>query len=342
MRYFAKKLGIMLVTLFVISIVTFWLFHIVPGDPAQMMLGTSASQEQLEKLRQELGLDRPLQEQYVEWVSGSLHGDFGTSIQYRKPVAKLLKGKLSVTLILGAMALTLVILLGIFLGIFTAGRKHVLSEQILNFLNILGISFPGFFLSILLIWIFGLLLHWFTPGRFVTFSRNPVKFFQFMIWPAIAIAIPQICVLSKYIRTAVIEEVRSDYVRTARSKGSTRNRILYVHVLKNAIISVVPLIGMIVSGIFSGSIVIEQVFGILSQGLSDCSDAGHVHRDPDPDRQLYRGYHDPGPGSAHPYFEVRVYQHAGSLRADRRAVFAINVCGHPPMTPDMPRRVHYG
>ena len=92
MRYFAKKLGIMLVTLFVISIVTFWLFHIVPGDPAQMMLGTSASQEQLEKLRQELGLDRPLQEQYVEWVSGSLHGDFGTSIQYRKPVAKLLKG----------------------------------------------------------------------------------------------------------------------------------------------------------------------------------------------------------------------------------------------------------
>ena len=266
MRYFAKKLGIILVTLFVISIVTFWLFHIVPGDPAQMMLGTSASQEQLEKLRQELGLDRPLQEQYVEWVSGSLHGDFGTSIQYRKPVAKLLKGKLSVTLILGAMALTLVILLGIFLGIFTAGRKHVLSEQILNFLNILGISFPGFFLSILLIWIFGLLLHWFTPGRFVTFSRNPVKFFQFMIWPAIAIAIPQICVLSKYIRTAVIEEVRSDYVRTARSKGSTRNRILYVHVLKNAIISVVPLIGMIVSGIFSGSIVIEQVFGIPGIG----------------------------------------------------------------------------
>ena len=249
MRYFAKKLGIMLVTLFVISIVTFWLFHIVPGDPAQMMLGTSASQEQLEKLRQELGLDRPLQEQYVEWVSGSLHGDFGTSIQYRKPVAKLLKGKLSVTLILGAMALALVILLGIFLGVFTA-----------------GISFPGFFLSILLIWIFGLLLHWFTPGRFVTFSRNPVKFFQFMIWPAIAIAIPQICVLSKYIRTAVIEEVRSDYVRTARSKGSTRNRILYVHVLKNAIISVVPLIGMIVSGIFSGSIVIEQVFGIPGIG----------------------------------------------------------------------------
>ena len=266
MRYFIRKLGIMVLTLFIISIVTFWLFHIVPGDPAAMILGTSASQEQLENLREELGLNRPLQEQYVEWISGSLHGDFGKSIQYRKPVAKLLKGKLSVTLTLGAMAMSLVIIFGIFLGVFTAGRKHVLSEQILNILNILGISFPGFFLSILLIWIFGLSLHWFNPGKFVSFSRDPAKFFKFMIWPAVAIAIPQICILSKYIRTAVIDEARSDYVRTARSKGSTKNRILYVHVLKNAIVSVVPLIGMIVSGIFSGSIVVEQVFGIPGIG----------------------------------------------------------------------------
>ena len=266
MRYFIRKLGIMVLTLFIISMVTFWLFHIVPGDPAAMILGTSASQEQLENLREELGLNRPLQEQYVEWISGSLHGDFGKSIQYRKPVAKLLKGKLSVTLTLGAMAMTLVIIFGIFLGVFTAGRKHVLSEQILNILNILGISFPGFFLSILLIWIFGLSLHWFNPGKFVSFSRDPAKFFEFMIWPAIVIAIPQICILSKYIRTAVIDEARSDYVRTARSKGSTKNRILYVHVLKNAIVSVVPLIGMIVSGIFSGSIVVEQVFGIPGIG----------------------------------------------------------------------------
>ena len=265
MRYFVKKLGIMLITLFVISIVTFWLFHIVPGDPAAMMLGTSASQEQLDDLREE-NLDRPLVEQYTEWITGAVQGDFGKSIMYRKPVAKLLKGKLSVSLALGAMALALVILIGIPLGVFTAGRKHAISEQLLNFVNILGISIPGFFLSILLIWVFGLILHWFTPGRFVTFARNPVKYFQFMIWPAIAIAIPQTCVLSKYIRTAVIEEVRSDYVRTARSKGSTKFRIMYVHVLKNAIISVVPLIGMIVSGIFSGSIVIEQVFGIPGIG----------------------------------------------------------------------------
>jgi len=266
MRYFVKKLGIMLITLFVISIVTFWLFHIVPGDPAAMMLGTSASQEQLDDLREELGLDRPLIEQYTEWITGAVHGDFGKSIMYRKSVANLLKGKLSVSLALGAIALALVILIGIPLGVFTAGRKHAISEQLLNFVNILGISIPGFFLSILLIWVFGLILHWFTPGRFVTFARNPVKFLQFMIWPAIAIAIPQTCVLSKYIRTAVIEEVRSDYVRTARSKGSTKFRIMYVHVLKNAIISVVPLIGMIVSGIFSGSIVIEQVFGIPGIG----------------------------------------------------------------------------
>ncbi len=266
MRYFVKKVGILLLTLVVISIVTFWLFHIVPGDPAASMLGTSASQEQLEDLRKELGLDQPLPTQYMNWIKGAVKGDFGTSIMYKKPVAKLLKGKLSVTLILGAMALAIVILIGIPLGVFTAGRKHAVSEQILNMLNLLGISFPGFFLSILLIWVFGLVLHWFTPGRFVTFSRNPAGFFRSMIFPAIAIAIPQTCILSKYIRTAVIEEIRADYVRTARSKGSTKNRIMYVHVLKNAIVSVVPLIGMIVSGIFSGSIVIEQVFGIPGIG----------------------------------------------------------------------------
>ena len=266
MRYLIKKIGILILTLFVISIVTFWLFHIVPGDPASLILGTNATQEQLEAMREQLGTNRPLTEQYTEWIRGAVHGDFGKSIKYNKPVSALLKGKLPVTLILGCMSLALVILIGIPLGVFTAGRKHAVSEQILNFVNILGISVPGFFLSILLIWIFGLILHWFTPGRFVTFAKNPAAFFRFMLFPAIAIAVPQICVLSKYLRTAVIDEVRADYVRTARSKGSTKARILYVHVLKNAIVSVVPLIGMIVSGIFSGSIVIEQVFGVPGVG----------------------------------------------------------------------------
>ena len=108
MQYFVRKVCVLILTLFAISIVTFALFHIVPGDPAAMILGTSASQEQLDDLREELGLNRPLTEQYVDWISGAMHGDFGNSIMYRKPVAKLLKGKLSLTLILGAMALALV------------------------------------------------------------------------------------------------------------------------------------------------------------------------------------------------------------------------------------------
>lgn len=266
MRYLINKIGILLVTFVVISIVTFWLFHIVPGDPASMILGTNATQEQLDALRKELGTDRPVPEQYVGWIRGAVRGDFGTSIKYSKPVSELLSGKLPVTLILGGMALLIVILVGIPLGVFTAGRKHAAAEQLLNFFNILGISVPGFFLSILLIWVFGLMLRWFTPGRFVSLERDPAGFFRFMLFPAVAIAIPQTCILSKYIRTAVAEEVRADYVRTARGKGSTKNRILYVHVLKNAIVSVVPLIGMIVSGIFSGSIVIEQVFGVPGIG----------------------------------------------------------------------------
>ena len=265
-KYFLRKTLILVLTVFLISVLTFIAFHIIPGDPAGLILGTNATEEQLEALREQLGTNRPLSEQYTSWVSGFVRGDFGTSIRYRMPVSQLLKGRLPVTLALGLISLVIILLLGIPLGILAARKRGTWVERIIHFLTILGISVPNFFLCILLMWIFGMVLHFFTPGEYISYTKNVSGFFRSLFWPALSIAIPQTAILTKYIRTAMLEELGEDYVRTARGKGAGETWILYLHVLKNAIVAVVPLIGMIVASVLSGSIIIEQVYGIPGMG----------------------------------------------------------------------------
>ncbi|MBP3735918.1 MAG: ABC transporter permease [Lachnospiraceae bacterium] len=266
MRYLFRKTMILVATVLMITVLTFLAFHVLPGDPAQMILGTQATEEALNALREQLGTNLPMHVQYMNWMRGFLHGDFGNSIRYSKPVAELLSGRIPVTLILGSMVMILTLAVSIPLGVFAARHKNTWVEQVVNFVTIIGISVPGFFLSILFMWIFGLILRLFAPGNYVSYTDSVSGFFSFMIWPALAIAIPQIAMLTKYIRTSVIDELRLDYVRTAKGKGNAPNAILYGHVLKNAIISVIPLIGMMIGDIFSGSIIVEQVFGIPGVG----------------------------------------------------------------------------
>ncbi len=266
MRYLVKKIFILIVTMFLISVLTFCAFHIIPGDPAQLILGTTASPEKLDALRTQLGTNLPLGEQYRNWITGFIRGDFGTSIRYSMPVKSLIEGHVTVTLILGLMVILLTLLISIPLGIFTAKKRGTWAEQVLGFFNILGLSVPGFFLSILLMWVFGLVLHLFTPGAYVSYTDSIPGFLQYMIFPAIAIAIPEIATLTRYVQTAVQEEMDKDYVRTARGKGAGMERILYRHILRNAIVAVIPLIGMIVGSIFSGSIIVEQVFAVPGIG----------------------------------------------------------------------------
>lgn len=266
MRYLVKKILILIVTMFLISVLTFCAFHVIPGDPAQLILGTTASPEKLDALRTQLGTNLPLGEQYRNWITGFIRGDFGTSIRYSMPVKSLIEGHVTVTLILGLMVILLTLLVSIPLGIFTAKKRGTWVEQILGFFNVIGLSIPGFFLSILLMWVFGLVLHLFTPGAYVSYTDSISGFLQYMIFPAIAISIPEIATLTRYVQTAVLEEMDKDYVRTARGKGAGMERILYRHILRNAIVAVIPLIGMIVGSIFSGSIIVEQVFAVPGIG----------------------------------------------------------------------------
>ncbi len=252
--------------MFLISVLTFCAFHVIPGDPAQLILGTTASPEKLDALRMQLGTNLPLGEQYRNWITGFIRGDFGTSIRYSMPVKSLIEGHVTVTLILGLMVILLTLLVSIPLGIFTAKKRGTWVEQVLGFFNVIGLSIPGFFLSILLMWVFGLVLHLFTPGAYVSYTDSISGFLQYMIFPAIAISIPEIATLTRYVQTAVLEEMDKDYVRTARGKGAGMERILYRHILRNAIVAVIPLIGMIVGSIFSGSIIVEQVFAVPGIG----------------------------------------------------------------------------
>ncbi len=266
MKYFVKKILMMLLTLVVISLLTFAAFHIIPGDPAQLILGTNASEEKLEALRAQLGTNLPLWQQYVNWMKGFLHGDPGTSIRYSMPVKELMQGHLSVTVVLGVMAIAAALAAGLPLGVFMAGRKHPASQTAVTLADILGLSFPGFFLSVLLMWIFGLTLHLFTPGAYVSYEKDPAGFFRYMIFPALAVAIPQAAILARYVQTAVQEELKQDYVRTARGKGARPGRIVCIHVLRNAVVSILPLLGMMVANVFSGSIIVEQVFSVPGMG----------------------------------------------------------------------------
>ena len=257
MRYLVKKIIILLITMFLISLLTFCAFHIIPGDPAQLILGTTASPEKLDALREQLGTNLPLWQQYRDWISGFVRGDFGTSIRYSMPVKSLIEGHVTVTLLLGLMVILLTLAVSIPLGVFSARKQGTLAEPVLGFFNIIGLSIPGFF---------GLVLHLFTPGAYVSYTEDMAGFLRYMIFPALAIAIPEIATLTRYVQTAVQEEMNRDYVRTARGKGAGTNRILYRHILRNAIVAVIPLIGMIVGSIFSGSIIVEQVFAVPGIG----------------------------------------------------------------------------
>ncbi|MBQ9539418.1 MAG: ABC transporter permease [Treponema sp.] len=266
MTYLLRKLVILFLTLFLVSLAVFMAFHVIPGDSAMLILGTEASDESLAALRHQMGTDRSLFAQYLGWLGGIFRGDLGVSLKYSRSVADLLASRVVLTSILGLMSLVMIFVIGIPLGLFVGRTKNPVARAFAEAFSILGISLPGFFLSLLLIWIFGLWLKVFTPGSCASLGEDPAGFFRFMFFPALAVALPQVAVLSKYLAASVWEEEAALYVKAARSRGCSSLRVLTCHIFKNAIVSVVPLLGMIAGSIFSGSIIVEQVFGISGIG----------------------------------------------------------------------------
>lgn len=277
MKYFIKKMITLILTLFVVSFLTFIAFQIIPGDSAITSLGTDATPEQVEALRKQLGLNDPFLVRYGNWLKGAVTGDFGNSISYHLPVSSLIAERFPVTLTLALLSLTMILVISLPLGIITSKNKSPKGEGIWQFLLQLGMAIPPFFLGIIITLVFGLILKWFTPGQFVTWGENKAGFLIYMVFPAIAVAVPKVSMMTKFLRSSIKRQLSLDYVRTAKSKGNTNGGIMTRHVLKNALIPVITFLAMIIAEIFAGSIIVEQVFNL--PGLGRLLVAGISNRD---------------------------------------------------------------
>lgn len=272
MKYILKKLITLIMTLFFVSVAAFLAFQVIPGDVVTSILGTEATPEREEALREELGLNDPPVERYINWVSGVVKGDLGVSYRYWKnmnemmPVAELIGDKLPVTLWLAAYSLLLIVVVSIPLGVLWAQSKNRYLDAALNVISQGAMAVPAFFLGILVTYLFGIVLKSFTPGGYVSYKEDFAGFMSYLLYPALSIAIPKIAMTARFLRNSMLTEIRSDYVRTARSKGCGDGRVMYAHVLRNAMMPVVTFLGMIIAETIAGSIVVEQVFGLPGVG----------------------------------------------------------------------------
>ncbi len=272
MKYFLKKLFTLIMTLFLVSAIAFLAFEIIPGDVVASILGTEATPEREEQLREELGLNNPPLVRYANWATGVLQGDLGVSYRYSKnmnemmPVAELIGDKLPVTLWLAALSLILIIVVSIPLGVVWAKSGSRILDAALGVITQATMAIPSFFLGILVTYIFGITLKFFAPGAYISYEKDFAGFLGYLLFPALSIALPKIAMTARFLRNSMLTEMKSDYVRTAYSKGATKQRVMYGHVLRNAMMPVVTFLGMIIAEIVAGSIVIEQVFSLPGIG----------------------------------------------------------------------------
>lgn len=262
MKYIIKKIISMIITLVVVSLCVFLAFSIIPGDPALRMLGTEASPELIAQTRERMGLNDPFFIRYFRWFTAFLKGDMGTSYNYSVPVSGMILGKIPITLTMAVMSFLLTILISIPLGIITAKHEGGILDKVIIVFNQIIMAIPPFFSGIIISFVFGMVLKVFTPGGFISYKDNFGGFIRYLIFPAVAVALPKIAMTVKMLRGSVIDEAAKDYTRTAYSRGNNTNGVLYRHVLKNALIPVITFLGMVLADMIAGSIVIEQVFSI--------------------------------------------------------------------------------
>jgi len=246
--------------------ITFGVFQILPGDPVRTMLGTEADPTQIENLRSELGLNRPLYEQYTDWIKGLLTGELGHSIRFSMPVKDLLLDRLPVTMSLAVLTLTIVLMVSLPLGMFAARRQNKLSDVSLSTLTQIGMAVPSFWLGMMLILYVGMQFSFFKISGYIPWSQSVAGALSTLILPALTIAIPQIAVNFRYVRTAILEQIQLDYVRTIRSKGMSERNVMYKHVLKNAMIPILTVFGLVMAEVVAGTIIVEQVFSLPGVG----------------------------------------------------------------------------
>jgi peptide/nickel transport system permease protein len=264
--FLLKRLLTLLATLAGASVVIFLVLEILPGNAAQMLMGPDAAPEAVQALAVKLGLDLPPMQRYWQWVSGMLAGELGTSYAYSSPVLELVLERLALTVPLAVMAMALTTVLALVVGVYAASRHNRLGDVGLMGLTQLGIAVPNFWFAILLILLFSVHLQWFSAGGFPGWDESVADALKALLLPALSLAVVQAAILARITRSAVLEVLREDFVRTARAKGLSQRATLWRHVLRNAMIPVVTVMGLQFANLLAGTIVVENVFYLPGLG----------------------------------------------------------------------------
>ena len=261
-----RRMAGLIITLLVVSLLIFLTMSLLPGDPAEIMLGTSASADTLAALHRQLGLDQPLVWRYLAWLGGLLHGDLGTSYTYSVPVAGLIAQRLAVTLPLALMAIVISVVIALPLGVAAARRHNGLFDLIAGLFSYVSIAVPAFWVGLLLVIVFSTSLGWMPAGGFPGWSAGIGEGLKALLLPAVALALPQAGVLTRVARAAVLEVMGEDFVRTARAKGLSEGRAVWRHAVPNALVPVATMLGMQFTFLIAGAVLVENVFNLPGLG----------------------------------------------------------------------------
>lgn len=264
--YIARRLVATIPVLILISAITFFAIRLLPGDPAIALLGPEADLNLLEALREELGLNKNVVLQYFEWIGNAFQGDFGESRRSGDTVTALVSDRLEVTIELGILSLILAVIIAIPIGLLAGSRPNTPFDYLGTLFAVLGAAIPNFWLALVLILIFAVELGWFPALGFTSFRDDPVENLRGMILPAAAIGVAQAAILARQTRAAMVEVLQQDYVRTARAKGLRERTVIVRHGFRNAVIPVVTVLGLQVSNVIGGAIIIESVFSLPGVG----------------------------------------------------------------------------
>lgn len=256
----------MILILIIISIFTFLLVSFIPGDPVYAMLGEEVSQEEYDRVYHELKLDQPVIMRYFSWLGDALHGDFGQSTQFHTRTVDVLAERIPITLFFSLSAFTISIPLGILFGVISAVYRGRLADTVVTLLANITACLPQFWIALLVMYIFAMRLGWLPSYGFTWFSQDAVMGIKQTIMPLFCLALGGIATTTRQTRSSMLEVIRQDYVRTARSKGLSRKKVIFLHALKNALIPVITILGMRLGSMLAGSMFVESVFNIPGMG----------------------------------------------------------------------------
>ena len=266
LRFVIRRLLISVPVLVLVSLMSFGVIWLVPGDPAAVFLDAGATPAQLAQVRHRLGLDQPFYEQMLAWYDRILHGDLGQSILLNRSVAAAIFERLPVTLSLTALALFFAVLMGVVAGLLAAMRHRSWMDQSIMVLALLGLSVPEFWLGLVLIFVFAVDLHWFPAGGFVPITDSNVGWWQSLAMPAFTLAAVQMGFIARMTRSAMLEVLQQDFIRTADAKGLPWSVVVARHGLPNSLVPILTVIGIVTGGLLGGAVVIEQVFSLPGVG----------------------------------------------------------------------------